>query len=350
MATVYEHPADWRGSELANRTDWIHRFAPSEVAEIRAALQHARALGKTLPTLTRDDFPIPTVTRRLEHARQVLEENVGIYQFRGFEVEGLSKDDLRLIYWGLGKHMGTVVSQSSDGDLLGDVRDIGVDIMSPQGRGYKTNQKLSYHTDSCDVVGLFVMRAAKEGGLSLIASSVAIHNDIARNRPDLLEVLYQPFPWSWQTQEAKGAKAWYFQPIFSMCGNKISCRYIRGHIRNSQLYSDAPRLTELQIEAMDYYDSLSANPDFHMSFMFEPGDIQFLNNHVCLHSRTAYTDWPEPDRYRHLLRMWMSVPNSRPLAEAMGTIYQDRTPGAVRGGFPTRTGNYIYESKGSLSD
>ena len=350
MVSVYQHSADWRGPDLATRVDWIHHFTSAEVAEINAALHHAHAAGKTLPTLTCEDFPLPTVSQQLEHARNVLEEKVGIFQFRGFDVTGHSKDDLRLIYWGLGKHMGTVVSQSSDGDLLGDVRNIGIDIMSPQGRGYKTNQKLSFHTDSCDVVGLFVMRSAKEGGLSLIASSVAIHNEIARKRPDLLEVLYQPFPWSWQTQEARGAKPWYFQPIFSMCDQKISCRYIRGHIRNSQLYDDAPRLTPQQIEAMDYYDSLSASPDFHMSFMFEPGDIQFVNNHVCLHSRTAYTDWPEPDRYRHLLRMWLSVPNSRPLVEGMGTIYQDRSPGAVRGGFPTRTGNYIYESKGSLAD
>ena len=350
MIGVYEHPADWRGTALSKREDWIYRFTKPEVAEIMAALAHARQLGKTLPNLTHDDFPLPTVSQRLETARQVLEEGVGIFQFRGFDVEGISKDDLRLIYWGLGKHMGTVVSQSSDGDLLGDVRNIGVDIMSPQGRGYKTNQKLSFHTDSCDVVGLFVMRVAKEGGLSLIASSVAIHNEIARKRPDLLEVLYQPFPWSWQTQEAKGDRPWYFQPIFSMRDNKISCRYIRGHIRNGQLYEDAPRLTAAQIEAMDYYDSLSASDDFHLSFMFEPGDIQFVNNHVCLHSRTSYIDWPEPDRYRHLLRMWLSVPNSRPLSDSMATIYQDRSPGAVRGGFPTRTGNYIHESVSALSD
>jgi len=350
MVGVYEHPADWRGPDLAQRSDWIHHFTPAEVSEISAALRHARALGKTMPTLTREDFPLPTVSLQLEHARQVLEEGVGIFQFRGFDVAPFSKDDLRLIYWGLGKHMGTVVSQSSDGDLLGDVRNIGLDIMSPKGRGYKTNQKLSFHTDSCDVVALFVMRTAKEGGLSLIASSIAIHNEIARKRPDLLEVLYQPFPWSWQTQEGQGERPWYFQPIFSICEGKISCRYIRGHIRNSQLYDDAPRLTPQQTEAMDYYDSLSASPDFHLTFMFEPGDVQFVNNHTCLHSRTAYTDWPEPDRYRHLLRMWLAVPNSRPLAEGMGTIYRDRSRGAVRGGFPTRTGNYIYESVGSLSD
>ncbi len=350
MVAVYAHPADWRGADLAGRTDWIHNFTPAEVAEIKAAHSHARALGKTLPTLTREDFPLPTVSARLAAARDVLEEGTGIYQFRGFDVEGFSKDDLRLIYWGIGKHMGTAVSQSADGDLLGDVRNVGVDIHSPQGRGYKSNQKLSFHTDSCDVVGLFVMRVAKEGGLSLVASSVAIHNEIARKRPDLLEVLYQPFAWSWQTQEPKGGKPWYFQPIFSMRDNKISCRYIRGHIRNGQLFPDAPRLTEKQIEAMDYYDSLSASADFHLTFMFKPGDVQFVNNHVCLHSRTSFEDWPEPDRYRHLLRMWMSVPNSRPLAEGMGTIYQDRSRGAVRGGFPTRTGHYIFESTGALSD
>lgn len=350
MIQVYESPADWRGSDLAKRSDWLHHFTPAESAEIRAALAGARARGRTLPDLTREDFPLPNVSKQLAHARDVLEEGAGIFQFRGFDIDGLSKDDLRLIYWGIGRHMGTAVSQSKDGDLLGDVRNVGVDIMSPQGRGYKTNQKLSFHTDSCDVVGLFVMRVAKSDGLSLIASSVAIHNEMARERPDLLEILYQPFAWSWQTQEPPGGKPWYPQPLFSMTDGKICCRYIRGHIRNGQLFPDAPRLSEKQIEALDYFDSLSGSEAFHLKFMFAPGDIQFVNNHVCLHSRSSFEDWPEEDRRRHLLRMWLSVPNSRRLGASMSTIYRDQSPGAVRGGFPSRTGKYIFESTGSLAD
>ena len=109
----------------------------------------------------------------------------------------------------MGKHLGTARSQSRVGDLLGDVRNFGVITESAGGRGYQSNQRLNFHTDSCDVTGLFVLHVAKEGGLSKLASSVAVRNEIARRRPDLLEVLYQPFYWSWNKQEPADAKPYY---------------------------------------------------------------------------------------------------------------------------------------------
>ena len=341
-------PNDWRAADMAARKDWIHCFSADEVAELRSALAAAKAQGKTLETLTREDFPLPTVGKVLAHAREYLENGPGLFQLRGFPATEHDKADLRLIYWGIGKHMGTAVSQSSNGDILGDVRDMGVDINSPKGRGYTSAQKLTYHTDSCDVVGLFVLRTARSGGLSMIASSVAIHNEIARIRPDLLEVLYQPFPFSWQGQEEPGTQRWYWQPIFNLHQGKFSCRYVRTHVISTQRFEDAPRLTPQQEEAIALLDSLAASDTFHFSFMFQPGDIQFLNNHVCLHSRTAFDDHDEPDKKRHLLRMWLSVPNSRALSPAMSTIYRDQSAGAVRGGFPSRTGKLIYETVGSL--
>jgi hypothetical protein len=184
----------------------------------------------------------------------VLEEGPGLFHFRGIDTTRYSKDELRLMYGGIGRHLGTAVSQSMRGDLLGDVGDLGIDINSPQGRGYTSNAQLSYHTDSADVVGLMVLRTARSGGLSMIGSSVAIHNEIARTRPDLLEVLYQPFPWSWQGQEPPGSKPWYLQPICSVHKGKFSCRYIRAHVRNGGQFDDSPSLTEKQVEAMDYFD------------------------------------------------------------------------------------------------
>jgi hypothetical protein len=182
--TVIESPADWLPAAITARSDWIHHFSDAEVAEIDRALAEVRRRGLTLADLQREDFPLPTVAQRLAHARDLLEEGPGLYLFRGFPAGRYGKADLRAIYWGLGRHMGTAVSQSKNGDVLGDVRDIGVDMHSPQGRGYTSNQKLTYHTDSCDVVGLFVLCTARTGGLSMICSSVAVHNEIARTRPD----------------------------------------------------------------------------------------------------------------------------------------------------------------------
>jgi hypothetical protein len=350
MHKIVEGAAGWRGTELAAATDWIHEFSTNEIAEIVAALRHAKAQGKTLDTLTREDFPLPTVSKRIALARDFLENGKGIYQLRGIKIDGYSKDDLRLLYWGLGRHIGTAVSQSKDGDILGDVRNVGVDIHSPQGRGYKSNQRLNFHTDSADVVGLFVLCVAMKGGLSKVASSVAAHNEILRRRPDLLEVLYQPIYWSWNQQEPPGEPPYYPQPIFSVHEGKFSCRYIRGQINNAQRFDGVPRLTPEQIEAMDLLDAITNDEAFHITYEFKPGDLQLLNNHTCFHARTAFEDYPEHERRRHLLRMWLSVPNSRPLSPAMGTIYQDQRPGVVRGGFPSRTGRHVYESTGQMVD
>jgi hypothetical protein len=350
MRKPIEGPAGWRGEELAASRDWIHEFSPEEITEIEDALSAARGHGKTFDTLTKADFPLPNVSTRIAVARDFLENGRGIYQIRGIQTDTYSKNDLRLLYWGIGRHLGTAVSQSKDGDILGDVRNVGVDIHSPQGRGYKSNQRLNFHTDSADVVGLFVLCVAKNGGLSKVASSVAVHNGILCRRPDLLEILYRPFYWSWNQQEPPGAPPYYRQPIFSEHEGKFSCRYIRGQINNAQRFPEVPRLSPDQIEALDLLDAVTNDESFHITYEFKPGDIQLLNNHTCFHARTAFEDYPEHERRRHLLRMWLSVENSRPLSPLMAPIYQDQRPGVVRGGFPSRTGRHIYESTGEMVD
>src|SRR6185369_4032996 len=196
--------------------------------------------------------------------------------------------------------------------------------------GYTSKDKLNYHTDFCDVVGLFVLQTAKSGGLSIIGSSLAVHNEVLRTRPDLLEVMYRPFPYSWQGQEAPGERPWYELPMFSVRDGKLACVYVRSHILSSQRFADAPRLSLQQMEAMDLFDSLASSPAFHLSMMFQPGDLQLVNNHVLYHSRTAFEDYDEPERRRHLLRLWLAVPNSRPLNASLAPIYGEGRPGAVR--------------------
>jgi hypothetical protein len=345
MRQLIEGPSNWKAADIARNTAWVHRFNEPELAEIDAALRHAQARGATLSSLKVEDFPLPTVSRRFAEGLEQLENGVGMQLYRGIDVTRYTKDELRLVYWAFGLHLGTPMSQSMYGDVLGDVRNQNTDINGPQGRGYTTNRKLNCHTDSCDVVGLFVLRTAKSGGASRLASSVAVHNEMLRLRPDLVEVMYQPFAWSWQGQEPSGAAPWYPQPVFTMWRGKFACRFINTHIRSAQRYEDAPRLTPQQEEALDMFINLSASDEFSYSMMFEPGDMQLLNNHVTLHARSEFEDYAEPDRRRHLLRMWLSVPNSRELHPAMGFIYRNLQGGTVRGGFPSRTGKLQWETR-----
>jgi hypothetical protein len=342
-------PASWKSAELKPRTDWIHQLGAEEIDEIDSALQMAKAEDMTLADLRKEDFPLQRFRALAARVLGALEEGPGLFMIRGFPVDRYSTDELRMIYWGLGKYLGTAVSQSAEGDVIGDVRDLRIPPDSPRYRGYQTNNGGVFHCDTCDVAVLFVLRPAMRGGVSMVASSVAIHNEIARTRPDLLEVLYQPFVWSMLEQQREGEPAYYEQPIFSMQDGYISCRYIRPHIAQAQRnFPEVPRLSPKQVEALDLMDELVKRKDFMLPTNFQPGDIQFCNNHVVLHARTAFEDWPEPERHRHLLRLWLSVPNSRPLSPLMGHIYQVQRPGAVRGGFPPRTpGKIVFETTGA---
>ena len=340
-----QSPADWTSEALARRGDWLCPLDPQDIAEIDAAFRAFRASGKDLAAVRKEDVPMPRFTRIAARALDALEAGPGMFMIRGFPVERYAVADARAIYWLLGKHLGTAVSQSDEGDVLGDVRDIRVPADSPRFRAYKTSGRAAFHTDSCDVAALFVLRTAKAGGVSMVSSSVAVHNALLRTRPDVLEVLYQPFYWSMQGQEREGEDPYYPQPIFTTHEGHFSCRYIRGQIKNGQRFPAVPRLSAQQVAAMDLLDATAADPRFCFITNFQAGDLQLCNNHVVMHARSAFEDHPEPERRRHLLRMWLSVPNSRPLSPLLGRIYKDRRPGAVRGGFPPkRPGTIVFET------
>jgi hypothetical protein len=232
------------------------------------------------------------------------------------------------------------VPQSADGDVLGDVRNIGIDS-----RVYTTNKKGRFHCDSGDVVGLFVLRAAKSGGLTQVASSIAIHNEILKTRPDLLAELYQPFYWSWINTQPAGASRYYRQPIFTYWRGNFSCTFILPLIRAAQALPGVPPLTTRQQDAIDCLERLAEDERFHFAMQFEAGDLQLLNNHVCIHGRTAFEDHDDVDQRRHLLRLWLAVPNSRALDPARAEFWNIE-PGSVRGGFG-RDRKPVFETTGA---
>ena len=327
-------PNVWLGADIQDSARWIHHFDDREIAEIDAALAYCRARGASLATMTRTDFPLPTVAGRIEAMLDELENGLGLYLLRGFPTAGRPVDDLRAIYWGIGLYCGVAVSQSKRGDVLGDVRDLGTPHDGPEFRGYTSNGALTYHTDAADVTGLFCLRAARRGGLSRIVSTGAMHNEILRRAPDLLDELYGDYAWGLQGNEKPGEPAWYTQPVFARRDGRFASRYTRTHIRTAELNPDAPAMTDRQRAALDLIDTIANEDRFNVTMMFEPGDMQFLNNHLTLHTRTAFEDHDDPMQKRHLLRLWLSPPNSRALPDGFAPFFRDIRAGVPRGGFP----------------
>ena len=325
--------ANWLGKDIENNNNWVHYFSTNEVKEIKSALSVAESSISSLSQVTKDNFRLPQLSQVFEQIQIELEEGLGIKLLRGFPVSDFSEDQLRLVYWGIGLYLGTAVSQSKRNDYLGDVRDLGTGLDGPEFRGYTSNGELTYHVDAADITGLFCLKPAKEGGLSKIISSVAIHNEILKRNRDLLETLYQKYPWSMQGNELPGHSGFYTQPIFAIEKGYFACRYTRTHIRSAEMNPEIEDLSLKQTEALELIDEICRQPEFNLTMMFEPGDIQFLNNHLTMHTRTAFIDYAKESEKRHLLRLWLSMPNGRPLSEGFKPFFRDVSQGAVRGGF-----------------
>jgi len=336
---VITGPGAWIGPEIQHDSSWIYHLDASAIEEIDAALAQVKRAGARIPFRS-DAFPLPRLSAVLNRLLEEIEKGRGFVLIRGIPRGRYSDEECELIYWGIGVHFGTPVSQNARGHLLGHVRDEGRIQADPNARAYQTNQRMDFHTDMLpiDVLGLFCLRTAKSGGASKLVSALTIHNVLREERPDLLEALYGTFHVDWRGEEPAGEKPWFSLPMFSERDGQITTRinslpYYESAARHGKQYGPTP----LQREALEQVQEIANRPELMLSMDFREGDIQLINNHTLLHAREAYEDYPEPGRERHLLRMWIAVPDGRrrPLAESLTSRYA----WVQKGGIPLKPAN-----------
>ncbi len=322
--------AAWRGEELLARPDWLHVLDEGDRAEIAGALAGVRDLP--VEKIEREGFRLPGLEERLGRIQENLETGSGACLVRGLKAGDWNLEECRRVFAGLAAHVGTLVSQSAKGEKIFSVRDEGFAEGDARVRGPSTNKKLSFHTDRCDVIGFLCLQQAKAGGENELVSSAALYREIAQRKPDLLEVLEKPFLYKRHTVDGGNANAYCRQPVFSFREGRFACAFLRVLIERAHADPEMPSLTEMQREALDFLEEVAAEPEMHVRFRQEPGDIVFLNNWVTLHRRSAFEDYEEPERRRHILRAWISTPNSRPLDPLFLDNYGAIEAGAIRGG------------------
>lgn len=323
----------WYGPEMAHQqADWLYCLSSAEVAELRGAIGGVEALGLDVVDVHAKDFPLPLLQPRLQAMRKDLHEGRSFTVLRGFPVEELTPLQRATGFFGIGAHLGEAVSQNAGGHALGHVADLGFDYSQPTSRGYQTTARLPYHSDASDVAGLLCVRTSKSGGQSSIVSSVTLYNEMLRQRPDLVRVLMQPFYCDRRDEIPEGMGPWYTLPVFKPHDGRMITTYVRSSIRKAQRFSEVPRISPEQEEAMNLLDALAEDPRLHLDMELAPGDIQLVNNHFILHSRTTFEDYPEPERRRHLLRLWLACQDGPPLPEVYGN-YQPLTAGGRPNGY-----------------
>jgi len=301
-------PSAWYGCDYANGTDWAHQLTNTELNDLDTALADVTEAGLAPLEFSRDAFQLPVLGPVLASMLDKLEDGCGFTLLRGLPVEKYDEPSLYRLYWGIAVHLGDMVSQNAKGDLIGRVEDIGVDIRAPNARGYTTRAALHPHNDSSDIVGLLCVRQAKEGGQNMIASAMTIYNEVVHRHPEYLDLLYRGFHYDVRGEGVTGKSNEVTSnrvPVFSYHDGRLSCRFNRRAIETAA-EKMGEKLTAMEREALSFIADLTVAPEVRLDFPLQPGDLQLLNNHMVLHARSNFTDWPERARKRLLLRLWIN--------------------------------------------
>ena len=315
-------------------SQWFYQLTAEDVEDLENAARHYLSLSRDIGEIKQEDFPLSHFKQHLGNLKEKLLAGVGVELIRGLPVEYYSMKFVATIFCGVGAHLGSARSQNAQGHILGHVRDVGLDASDVGTRIYQTSVRQTFHTDSADVVGLLCLRAAKTGGESLLVSAETLYNQMQQRRPDLVPLLFDIVATDRRGEVPAGEKPFFEIPVLSWFEGFLTVQYQRQYVDSAQRFADAPQLSKKHIEALDYFDKLANDPELHFSMQLKAGAMQFVYNHSQLHDRTDFTDWPDPDKHRHLLRLWLSIEGDRPLPECFRPRYGSIEVGQ-RGGIVT---------------
>jgi hypothetical protein len=321
----------WYGPELTNTRDWVEHLSIDERGEVELAVDELERSGLAVEKITAANVPLPILAPRLKTILDEVLNGRGFVLIKGLPVQRWTRRKAAIAFLAIGVHLGNLRMQNAAGHLLGHVKDLGRSSDDPNTRIYQTRERQTHHTDSCDVVGLLCLQTAKSGGLSSLVSSTTIFNEMHRRRPDLLQTLLKPIETDRRGEVPEGSKPYFNIPVFNYHDGLVSASYQRQYIESARRFDGVAPLTPLQIEALDLLDALANDPRLNLMMQLQPGDIQLVNNHTILHDRTAFEDYPERERKRHLLRLWLAPPTARPLPKVYAERFGSITPGD-RGG------------------
>ena len=319
--------AAWRGDVLSKTREWLYLLNDAQVTELEELGARFVEDDPDLRTVQAEDYPVTTCAEAVASWGRDVDTGRGFVLVRGLRTHLYSDALSAAIFYILGLHMGDPMRQNQMGDLLDHIYATSDKTMDdPTALPSKVRDQLVFHSDSSDVVALICLRPGESGGASRLVSGAQIYNEILRRRPDLAPLLLEPFHWDWRRQDHELPANTYASPMVSFVDGVFSIYAGATYIFTAQDYPEVPRLTPQQIEVVNLFEEITYEPGMAIETSFQPGDIQWLSNYAALHARTAFTDYPEPQRRRHLLRLWLRRDVGRPLVPGFGknAVVKDR--------------------------
>lgn len=305
--------AIWTGADLSDGKGWLFILSQTEIADLKAMADRLRPQLKNGPDslilMDKSYFDLGAFGAKLDAVYGALKSGLGIALVRGLPIDELEPLSAAIIYWGIGAHLGSATPNNPEGDMFGHITDLGKTQSDPNSRGYQTRELMDYHCDQCDIVGLLCIRTARSGGVSMVASSVAMYNTLLETHPDYAAALTEPFTWTKHGEFAEGDLPYYESPVFNFHDGRISTSFGPKHIEKGHALDGVPDLSDLQRRALRTAEEIAHAQRYEMAL--EPGDMQFANNYVTLHTRSAYEDHEDPAKKRLLWRLWLMNPDLR---------------------------------------
>ena len=205
-----------------------------------------------------------------------------------------------------GQRLGRLLPQNSLQEQLVQIADFS-DEDDFDDRGYRSPGELTPHTDPPPLIVLFCLRSAQRGGANRLVSAEAIRDAIQDENLDLLTVLEAGFPFFMPDEKIQGGgRNREALPILLDGPGGISCVYYRPFIERAAEVAGVP-LPSKSIEALDTFDRFANEADLRVEFTLNPGETLILNNYRVLHARDEFVDWPEKNKRRCLLRLWLDA-------------------------------------------
>lgn len=306
MSAPYPHNSvsfAWNAASFKSSADYSVVLSDAERAELLACIR-AMPAGTTPETCAREHFHLPTLGPRLAAAYEDVRAGRGFVLVRGLPTEGLTAEEFVAATWAVGLYFGEPLSQNTNGELIGHVVDARAEDATP--RMYRSNLELRPHNDITAMITLSCWNKSRTGGASVIVSAVTVHDYLREHEPELLEPLYRGFYYHLLGEQAPDRPDVTENrvPLFAVRDGQLSSRYLRSNLVAGHKQLDIP-LTEQEIAALNRFDQVATAPENRLAFFLERGDMMVLNNYTVMHARTSFENYPEPDRKRYLMRLWL---------------------------------------------
>jgi len=288
--------------------DWLVSLPQRCVEELDTVARQVRRDPLPAVLLSPEQFSLAACGELMGRVREKLRAGIGLAVLDRVPVERYTPEENRALAWLLGSLLGRLVAQKWDGTMLYDVRDTGKALEYGVRRSV-TNLDLTFHTDAPwldlppELVGLYCINPAREGGVSRFVSLCSAHNELARRHRDLLPRLYRPFPWDRQAEHAPDDGKTARRPVFRYDGRSLMACFNEKLIATGADLAGDP-LDGEGLEALEAMRAIVDSPELSVEFTIERGQVQFINNRQFAHSRTDFKDAPEPHLKRHLIRLW----------------------------------------------